>query len=239
MFYDLEDPLSFARDIAEILDDNGVWILEQSYLPTMLTANSFDTICHEHLEFYSLTQIDWIVQKVGLKIRDVELNSINGGSFSVEVVQKKSTTNIQSKKIKDILSDELKFGLHKNGNAFDKFFEDVNIERDKFVNFLKEAKNNNETVFGLGASTKGNVLLQYYGIDANLITAIGEINSDKIGSYTPGTLIPLISEEEMLSINPDYIVVLPWHFKNHFIAQKKLQGRKLLFPLPNLEIVQL
>lgn len=238
MFYDLEDPISFSKDVVKILHKDGVWILEQSYLPSMLRANSFDTICHEHLEFYSLKQIKWIADYVGLKIKDVELNEINGGSFSVELVHKDSCTKINNEKIEAILDQEIKLGLDDDGKAFTDFIERVEIEKHKLIEFLKHQKANNKKVVGLGASTKGNVLLQYYNLNSDLVKCIGEINSDKFGCYTPQTLIPLIDEKILLSESPDYILILPWHFKDFFINLDRLKGYKLVFPLPNFNIIQ-
>ena len=237
MFYDLEEPVVFAADVAKTLHKDGVWILEQSYLPFMLQANSFDTICHEHLEFYSLTQINWIANKVGLTIKNVEFNNINGGSFSIELVHKNSQHISNERLVSRILKDEEEMGLAPNGEAFKNFKIRINEEKEKFWSFLKTTKMNNKKVVGLGASTKGNVLLQYYNINQTNISCIGEINPDKFGSYTPKTLIPLVPEDEMLEQNPDYIVVLPWHFKEFFISQRKFKGKKLVFPLPNFHIV--
>ena len=238
MFYDLEDPIAFAREIEQSLDDEGVWIFEQSYLPTMIKTNSFDTICHEHLEFYSLKQINWIAEKVGLKVLDVEFNEINGGSFSITTAKIHSTMNPNTEWLNRILADEVALGLD-SIHVFDNFKTHVAKARRDLMDFLNKCKQDGKRVCGLGASTKGNVLLQYYGIDISLVTAIGEVNSDKFGAFTPGSLIPLVSEDEVLSSNPDYLLVLPWHFRAFFEALPKMKGRKLLFPLPEFQIIQL
>lgn len=237
MFYDLEDPLAFAQEIKSTLHDNGIWIFEQSYLPSMLRANSFDTICHEHLEFYALKQINWIAVNAGLKIIDVELNDVNGGSFSITAVKSESNRNTDTKKIQQILADEKALGLD-TSSAFDDFKRRVGIERRKLMEFLQNAKREGKRVCGLGASTKGNVLLQYYGIDDQLVSEIGEVNEDKFGSFTPGTLIRLLPEDQVLASNPDFLVILPWHFRNFFERHPKLKGRRLVFPLPYFEVVQ-
>lgn len=238
MFYDLESPVDFAVEIEKVLADEGVWIFEQSYLPTMLETNSFDTICHEHLEFYALKQIDWILKKAGLKVLDVEFNDVNGGSFSITAAKKNSNHFVNQPLIEKILRDEKNMGLD-GVEVFSQFQDRVKNAGKELVDFLKQAKEDGKKVCGLGASTKGNVLLQYFGIDSNLLDAIGEVNEDKFGAYTPGTLIPLKSEEEILLSNPDYLLVLPWHFRNFFESLPKLKGRTLVFPLPKFQIVKL
>jgi NDP-4-keto-2,6-dideoxyhexose 3-C-methyltransferase len=238
MFYDLEDPIAFAQEIEATLEDEGVWIFEQSYLPAMLRTNSFDTICHEHLEFYALKQINWIAEKANLKVLDVEFNEVNGGSFSIIAAKINSKQKRNIDWLNKIISDEDALGLNTN-EAFDGFRERVENVRIDLLNFLNQAKKDGKRVGALGASTKGNVLLQYCNIDSRLISAIGEVNSDKFGSFTPGTLIPLVPEDELLATNPDYLIVLPWHFRSFFESLPKMKGRTLVFPLPKFEIVHL
>ena len=236
MFYDLEDPVAFAREIEGTLDEDGVWIFEQSYLPSMLRTNSFDTICHEHLEFYSLKQINWIAKEAGLKVLDVEFNEVNGGSFSITAAKSNSKRKANTEWLNKIIDDENALGLETT-EAFEAFKVRVAASRQKLMNFLHEAKLSGKSVCGLGASTKGNVLLQYYGIDQSLLSKIGEVNEDKFGSLTPGTSIPLCPESEVLRSSPDYLLVLPWHFKEFFLSLPSMKGRKLVFPLPEFEIV--
>lgn len=238
MYYDLEDPVEFARQIENCLTDDGVWIFEQSYLPSMLRTNSFDTICHEHLEFYALKQILWIAKAAKLKVIDVEFNDINGGSFSITAAKENSALPVNQANISAILASEIELGLDST-RAFEEFKARVAQEKIKFLNFLQHAKSEGKSVYGLGASTKGNVLLQYYGVGSELIAAIGEVNEDKYGSFTPGSKIPLVSEAEILALNPDYLVVLPWHFRSFFLALPTMAGRRLVFPLPKFEVVDL
>lgn len=238
MFYDLEDPVAFAREIAGALDPQGIWILEQSYLPTMLRTNSFDTICHEHLEFYGLKQIEHIAKMAGLKVLDVSFNAINGGSFSIIVAKGDSEHLPNSTRIDQIIAEEKSLGLDSE-EAFKDFKMHVAEAGDVLRAFLENARANGERVCGLGASTKGNVLLQYFKINSSLISVIGEVNSEKFGRFTPGSLIPMESEENVLISKPDYLLVLPWHFRDFFVNQSKLKGKKLVFPLPEFEIVQL
>ncbi len=236
MFYDLEDPLQFAQDIYNILADDGVWFMEQSYLPSMLKTNSFDTICQEHLEYYSLKQIDWIAKKLHLKVIDINLNDVNGGSF--QVVLAKSTTKLTSKNSKIDLfraNEETFF----NRNPFKFFIDSVNRAKKELIDLLQKLKKENKKVYALGASTKGNVLLQYFDICSELIEFVGEVNPNKFNCFTPGTQIPIKSENEVLGMNPDYLLILPWHFKDFFINNKKFEGMKLIFPLPVLEVIEL
>lgn len=236
MFYDLEDPIDFAREIEGALHDDGIWVLEQSYLPAMLRTNSFDTICHEHLEFYALRQINWICEKAGLKVLDVEFNDVNGGSFSITTAKAGSKHIPNSSHLEQILADEEALGLLTT-DAFDTFRANVEQGRTELLEFLHKANAEGKSVYALGASTKGNVLLQYFNLDPTLIKAVGEVNSEKFGAFTPGSLIPIVSEDEILQEKPDYILVLPWHFRNFFTGLTKLKGTKLVFPLPSLEIV--
>ena len=236
MFYDLEDPIAFAREIEESLDDDGIWVCEQSYLPAMLMTNSFDTICHEHLEFYSLRQIDWIAEKAGLKVIDVKFNDINGGSFSITAAKVDSAIQPDLAQLEKIRADELALGLN-GSQIYEEFKQRVEEAKTSLMIFLNEARTNKKTVYGLGASTKGNVLLQYFNIDESLVKKIGEVNEDKFGKFTPGSLIPMISESELLALNPDYLLVLPWHFRPFFENLSSLKGRTLVYPLPNFEIV--
>jgi NDP-4-keto-2,6-dideoxyhexose 3-C-methyltransferase len=238
MFYDLESPVDFSREIESVLADDGIWVFEQSYLPSMLLTNSFDTICQEHLEFYSLKQILWLTKKAGLRVIDVEFNDVNGGSFAVTACKINADHKSNDETISKIIEQENELGLESD-KAFKDFRVRVEAEKDKLIQFLRKAKKEGKRVAGLGASTKGNVLLQYYGIDSQLLSSIGEVNEDKFGAYTPGTLIPLVSEAELLASDPDYLLVLPWHFRKFFEGLDSLKGRTLVFPLPNFEIVQL
>jgi hypothetical protein len=204
----------------------------------MLQTNSFDTICHEHLEFYCLKQIIWIAAAAGLEVIDVEFNDINGGSFSIVVAKQNSRHCPRREVIAEVLRSEEEMGLD-SSRAFDEFKRRVAQVGADLRRFLGEARSAGKRVCGLGASTKGNVLLQYFGIDESLLPVIGEVNSDKFGKFTPGTLIPLISEDEVLASHPDYLLVLPWHFRSFFAGLDKLKGRKLVFPLPELQVVSL
>jgi hypothetical protein len=235
MFYDLEDPLGFMREIREILADDGVWVFEQSYMPTMLETNSFDTVCHEHLEFYALRQIKWMTDKVGLKIVDVEFNDVNGGSFSVTTMRTRDH-HVLPPKVQAILDDERAKGLD-SMVPYTEFAARVVAAKKQFLFFLQQARQTGKRVMALGASTKGNVFLQYCGLTEHDIHYVGEINDDKIGCFTPGSLIPIIDESKLMAMQAEYLLVLPWHFRQFFLARKRQPHSKLVFALPTVEIV--
>jgi SAM-dependent methyltransferase len=236
MFYDLEEPLKFMQDIYNTLTPDGIWVFEQSYLPAMLEKNSYDTICHEHLEYYSMKQIKWMADKIGFKIVDIEFNDINGGSFSITVSKKISNYYVASN-LDEILNSEIKSGLD-DLQIYFSFAERIKKSKDELISFIRKINKEGKKMYCLGASTKGNVLLQYCGITKNEIALIGEVNSDKYGSVTPGSWIPIVSEDEVLESNPDYLLVLPWHFRSFFENNNKFSNSKLVFPLPTLEILE-
>jgi NDP-4-keto-2,6-dideoxyhexose 3-C-methyltransferase len=232
MFYDLEDPIAFMREVSEILDDRGIWVFEQSYMPSMLTTTSYDTICHERLEYYSLGQIKWMTQRADLEIIDVELNDANGGSFSV-VAQKRGGAQTVAPAVNQLLQAERSQRLDELQTYFD-FGRRVQQSRQELLEFLQRARAAGKRVAGLGASTKGNVILQYCGIDSSLLYAIGEVNRDKFGAFTPGTHLDIVDEQEILASRPDYVLVLPWHFRAFFENHPRYAGLNLVFPLPSL-----
>ena len=240
MFYDLEYPLDFMRDITSILARDGIWVFEQSYMPLMLKQNAYDTICHEHLEYYGLRQIQWMAEKVGLKILDVRLNDTNGGSFSVTAALSDAPYKINSRSVNGILQKEKALGLE-TLKPYREFKSRVLRLREELIDFVDQAKKNRRTIIGYGASTKGNVVLQFCGFTHNDISAIAERNPEKYGCFTPGTRIPIISEKAARAVNPDYFLVLPWHFRDEFIKREKSflgHGGGLMFPLPKLEVVK-
>lgn len=239
MFYDLESPLDFMKEVCDVLAPDGVWVFEQSYLPTMLLRNSYDTICHEHVEYYALKQILWMADRAGLKILDVELNDVNGGSFRVFASRLDAPYRTNHITLSKILRDEEEAGL--NGiPIYSEFRDRVFRHRDELRSFLGAARRRGENILGYGASTKGNVLLQFCGLTAEDLAFIAEVNGDKFGSFTPGSLIPIISEAEARAMNPTAFFVLPWHFRDPIIDRENRflgTGGKLIFPLPTLEIV--
>ena len=240
MFYDLEEPMKFVKAIHDFLDVDGIWVFEQSYLPTMINTSSYDTVCHEHLEYYTVKQIKWMLDSVGLNIVDIELNNVNGGSFSIVAAKKESSVFSENVNlVNEFLQKEADAGYN-TLSVFEKFSEIVANHKESLIDFLTDLKNKGKVVVGYGASTKGNVVLQYCGITTELIPFIAEVNEDKFGSFTPGSSIPIISEKEAKDLRPDYLFILPWHFKDNFIQKEQEflnSGGYLLFPLPEIKII--
>jgi C-methyltransferase C-terminal domain/Putative zinc binding domain/Methyltransferase domain len=239
MFYDLEDPTQFAREVAEILDPEGIWHLEQSYMPSMLRLCSYDTICHEHIEYYSLGALKKILDAAGLDILDVEMNAVNGGSFAVTAAHRASKRRRNSPVVNWLLQQEDRMGLGTPA-PFRDFEQRVFRHRWDLTRLLRALKDDGKRILGYGASTKGNVVLQFCGIGPDLVEAIAEVNEDKFGAFTPGTHIPIISEPQARAMQPDYFLVLPWHFKDGILAREQqflADGGKFIFPFPEIEII--
>jgi len=236
VFYDLEDPCGFMRDIEAVLATNGIWVLEQSYLPTMIGTLGFDTICHEHLLYLTLTDINRLCELVGLEIFDVTLNEVNGGSFRVFIQKKKLGERRISPYVAFILEQEALLRSISNEGLYS-FNEEIVSFTAQLRSLLSRFKNQGYRLIGLGASTKGNVLLQVCSIDPEYLDCIGEINKKKFGKVTPGTRIKIINEEEALAEAnlPLAALVLPWHFRDS-IVKKVLSSpgsdTRLIFPLP-------
>ncbi len=240
MFYDLEAPIEFAKQIESILADDGIWHFEQSYMPSMLRTNSYDTICHEHLEYYSLQVVKTVLEKSGLRLVDVFMNSINGGSFAVTATKAANRSIKANQPVIDwLLGQEDRMGLN-TPRPYRDFEERVFRHREDLTRLIRDLNADGKKILGYGASTKGNVVLQFCGITPEDIPAIAEVNPEKFGRVTPGTHIPIISEAEARAMKPDYFLVLPWHFKESILRREKdylASGGKFIFPFPEIEIV--
>jgi SAM-dependent methyltransferase len=241
MFYDLEDPVAFVRGIQQMLAPDGIWMVEMSYMPAMLEMNSYDTICHEHLEYYSLSVIENILRRAGLKVFRAELNSINGGSIRCYVTHAGSSAykkELWLAGLKRLRSSE--FDLELDTDKPYKSFQDrINLHRDELLGLLKRLKREGKRIHIYGASTKGNTILQWCNLDNRILDCAAERNPDKYGAFTLGTDIPIISEAESRAMKPDYYLVLPWHFKQEFMEREKdmlEQGTGFIFPLPAIEL---
>lgn len=238
MFYDLPDPVQFAKDIHSLLDDDGVWTLEQSYVLTMIERNSIDTICHEHLEYYGVKQIKDIMDRAGFKILQISLNECNGGSFRIFVAKKTSTRFTEAtEQVAAFLEKEEQIGLH-TPDVYVHFMARCHREAAKLRLFLETAKANGKRTYLCGASTKGNCLLQFAKIGPELAQYAVDRNPLKIG-HTTSTGIEIIGEETMRTNPPDYMLVLPWHFRTEIIERERafLEGSgQFLFPFPEFEI---
>jgi len=226
MFYDLEDPSKFISDAAKSLDDNGVFIAQLMCLDSMIKKNDLGNICHEHLEFYSYPSLKYLFEKNGLKIMKIDENEINGGSYRIFCKKniKKSITYKEKTSLTDIK----------------RFIKRVKKNKKSCINFLKRSKIDKKKVFIYGASTKGNTLLQYYGINSNIITYASERSPEKWGKYTIGTGLKIISEDYARTLNPDYFFVMPYAFIKEFIKREKnwiKGGGKFILPYPNFKII--
>lgn len=242
MFYDLEDPVAFAKSICEALTPNGIWIFEMSYMPTMLEKNSYDTICHEHLEYYSLAVVENILRRVGMKLFRVGLNAINGGSIRCFACHADNYGYSRPEWNEDLRRMRLReFELELDTDKpYRNFQERINVQREQLLKLLMDLKKQGKTIHLYGASTKGNTILQWCGIDGRLVDCASDRNPDKDGAMTLGTNIPIVSEEKSRSLKPDYYLVLPWHFRDEFIereAEMLRAGTRFIFPLPEIEIV--
>jgi 2-polyprenyl-3-methyl-5-hydroxy-6-metoxy-1,4-benzoquinol methylase len=242
MFYDLEDPIGFTKGIKNILAPEGVWIFEMSYMPMMLKMNSYDTICHEHLEYYSLAVIEYILKKADMKIFNVIESNINGGSircFATHVDNFKYKDETFVHQLQQKRQEEFEMELDTD-KPYKNFQDRINLHREQMINLLKELKKNGKKIHVYGASTKGNTILQWCGFDNHIIECAAERNPDKYGAFTLGTDIPIVSEADSRALKPDYYLMLPWHFKEEFIEREKAilnEGTCFIFPLPSLQIV--
>jgi hypothetical protein len=242
MFYDIEDPLGFCNHIKDTLALNGIWIFEMSYMPAMLRMNSYDTICHEHLEYYSLAVIEYILKRCGLKVFNAEESDINGGSLRCYAIHQDNFTyrgTEFSHKLQELRQAEFDLELDTD-KPYRNFQDHINVHREELVRVLKDLKKQGKVIHIYGASTKGNTILQWCGIDNRIIDVAAERNPDKYGAMTLGTDIPIVSEAESRAMKPDYYLVLPWHFKNEFVEREKetlRDGTAFIFPLPTVQIV--
>lgn len=239
VFYDLKKPNNFLKDIKKILHQDGIFILEHADLLSIVRNNLFDTICHEHLEYYSSKIIIKLMEKNGLKVFDLKKNNINGGSIRYYIAHNNSKYNVKFNKINLILRQENRYKLE-NVQTYKKFLRKINIQKNKLNDFLKKKIKLKKNIHGYGASTKGNVLLQYFNINKNQISYIADRNPKKYNLYTPGTKIKIISEKISRNLKPDYYLVLPWHFKKEILSREKKirkKGTKFIFPLPKLRII--
>lgn len=242
MFYDLEDPVKFVSNIKEVLAEDGIWILEMSYMPSMLKMNSYDTICHEHLEYYSLAVIENILAREGIKIVRASLNDINGGSIRCYATHS-SNFSFRSTEFGQELDNlrQEEFDLELDTDKPYKNFQDrIEQNRVELSGLLRKLKDAGKRIHIYGASTKGNTILQWCGIDNLLVDFAADRNPEKDGARTLGTNIPIISEEKSRAMKPDYYLVLPWHFKKEFLEREKemiAKGVGMIFPLPCVDVI--
>ena len=236
MFYDVEDPIAFATDIESNLAPDGIWFFEQSYAVTMFENNSFDTICHEHLMYYTLRSLNRVLTSANLKIINIKLSSANGGSIGIYAAKK---TSVRQTEVN--IDELLKIENEKLPTLVSNFRTSVENLKHEVQKFVSEQIELGKTIWGIGASTKGNTILSYFELDASCIQGIADKNPLKLGRVTPGTRIPIFPKENIERLKPDYAIVLPWHFKKSITSNEETylkSGGKLVFPLPNLTIVE-
>jgi NDP-4-keto-2,6-dideoxyhexose 3-C-methyltransferase len=248
MFYDLEDPNRFVADIKKIMDPQGLWIVQMSYLPLMLKQRDFGNICHEHLEYYSLQSLEYLLKRHDFVLADVELNDVNGGSIRAYIRNREADETAfgdaayrqQAAERLDALCRQetaLRLDEAKTYRDFGAWVERI---KNDVSGFIHEQVSHGKTVFVYGASTKGNAMLQYFGLDHRLVKAASERNPDKWGKVTVGTRIPIVSEEEARAAKPDYFLVLPWHFIEEFQEREKdylLGGGRFIVPCPHFSLI--
>jgi len=238
MFYDLPDPLGFMKDVSGILADDGIWLIEHSYLPSMLEATSYDTVCHEHLEYYSLKQIEWMAERAGLAVVSAEITDVYGGSLCVALAKQGSPVRPDTAAIARIRAREHQLALD-DMTPFKEFASRTENHREQLRALLETSLEKGKTTLGYGASTKGNVILQYCGIDERLLPCIGEVSTEKTGRFAPGTGIPIVSEEDAKSRRPDQLLVLPWVYRDGFLEREQeylAGGGRMIFPLPEISV---
>jgi SAM-dependent methyltransferase len=243
MFYDLEDPNTFVADIKRVIHPDGLWIVQMSYLSLMLDSNEIGNVCHEHLEYYSLHSFEYLLHLHGFELADAELNDVNGGSLRAYIRLKDADESLFGDstyrelaiaRLNALRKKEAELGLDELQTYKDFAFRIARIKND-VVDFIREKVNRGKTVYVYGASTKGNTVLQYYSLDHTLITAAAERNADKWGKVTVGSRIPIISEAAARAREPDYFLVLPWHFVDEFQARERdylMSGGRFILPAP-------
>ncbi len=240
VFYDLKNPNNFLKDVKKLIDQKkGIFLLEFADLLSIVKYKLFDTICHEHLEYYSAKVVLEMAKKNGLKVFDIDTNDINGGSIRFFICNNEASYKVNNKNINNYLKEEKKYNLERK-STFLSFFKEVKNLKKIVNKTINQIKLNKKTIHGYGASTKGNVLLQYFDINNNQIPYIADRNPEKDGLYTPGTKINIITEKKSRNLNPNYYLVLPWHFKKEILKREKKaikKGTKFIFPLPKFEIL--
>jgi hypothetical protein len=245
MFYDLQDPFTFAQDVEKVLDDDGIWILQLSYTPLMINQLAFDNICHEHWAYHNLSSVQRILATANMKVLNAELNDVNGGSIRIYAVKNKANMNLfGSAPKRDVWAMNVQ-AIFNNEHHYDNlpvwndFANNVAMLRMKTTDFIDKANREGKSVWGYGASTKGNTLLQHFDLDNTKIEAIAERNSNKWGLYTIGSNIVIKSEQEMRDAQPDYVLVLPWHFISEFLTREREyleKGGAFIVPCPQFRI---
>ncbi len=239
MFYHLYDPIQFSKDVAACMTDDGIWVVQMAYLPAMIKTNMYDNIVHEHVGYYAADHMRWIMERAGLEIFDVTLNDVYGGSFRLFMKKKGCTKYPQTERYQNVLKDEMKMGIY-SANTYVNFMERVEKTRTDLISLCGKIKAEGKSIWIYGASTKGNTILQYCGINNDFIDAAADSNPFKIGKYIIGADIPIENETKMRSVKPDYLLALPYSFIGGFMEREKdliNSGTKFIIPLPDVKII--
>jgi hypothetical protein len=246
MFYDLDDPNAFVSDIVKSMDDEGVFVIQMMYLPSFIQRNAFDGICHEHLEYYSLLALENLLKRHGLEIFDLEMReSINEGSIRVYIRKEGKGKTIRipdgaEARLAATRDEEKKLGLGEK-EVYEKFAARVLKAKAQIMDFINREVAKGKTIHGYAASTKGNTTLQFYGLTPKHIEAIADRNPVKWGKVTVGTQLPVVSEADSRAKNPDYYLVLAWHFFPEFKEREKEylnKGGKFILPMPEFKVIE-
>lgn len=247
MFYDLQEPVKFISDVHEVLEDDGVFVLQLSYTPLMLIQGELGNVCHEHIAYYTLQSLEYVLGRGGFKVVDVELNNVNGGSIRVYAMKSSSPAKFKTQADRDVarirvqsLRDFERSGLYNTAEKYKQFYFDMIYQRNEFLTFLFNEKAKGKRFWGYGASTKGNTILQWYGLGPNEIEKIAERQGRKVGLVCAGSNIPVCSEEEAREAIPDYMIVFPWHFIGEFKERERdylKAGGKFVVLSPKFEVI--
>lgn len=248
MFYDLDNPDDFCKDVYDVLDDEGLWVMQLSHSGLMIEQLAFDNILSEHVYYYTLSSLKIILERNNFEIVDCTLNETNGGSFRVYIRKQIANEKLFSTqpyrdvckyRIESLLNYEKLLKLDQK-ETWINFYLNIQELKGKVVNFIKSEKQKGKTIWAYAASTKGNTLLQYFELDNTIVDGVAERNIDKWGLKTVGTNIPIYSEADFRKSNPDYVLILAWHFISSFIERENellLSGTKFIVPMPKFEII--
>ncbi len=241
MFYDLDEPADFMRDIASILHPDGVWVVQFADLAGMLFTNMYDNICHEHVAYYHLAPFERLLADVNLELVDVELNDVNASSYRLFVRHRNGPPSAEEGLARVRARQITEFNMKlDDAEPYDSFRENVISSRYSLRYLLEFLKKEGKLVIGYGASTKGNVILQYCDITRDLVPYLADRNPRKHGGSTLGTDIPIISEEEARAMKPDYFLVLPYHFLPEMLKREQEfvdRGGRFIVPVPTVQLI--
>ncbi|MCL2923561.1 MAG: class I SAM-dependent methyltransferase [Trichodesmium sp. MAG_R04] len=237
VFYHVEDIHSFIQGLELIMDKNTIFCTQCVYLKDVIDKLQFDHFYHEHTMIHAITPLKRLFSEYGLRLLDVDLYPIHGGSFVLYVGREESDFPT-TRKIDDVIAQEKQGGLDKLPTYLD-FSKRVETNKQELISLLKQIFKKGKRVFGLGAPLKGSTLLNYYDIGSDLLECVVEINDYKIGRYTPGTHIPIV-HEDAINEQPDYYLVLSWNFIDFFIekfADYLNSGGKFIIPHPTVTVI--